>query len=323
MVGLDAVTRVLPGTRPRRWVHMFEASCATAPQPRGHDHFVALYDHDAQLAREARAFLADTLGEGGMAVTALSPAHQAAVDRELRLCGIDVDAARADGSYLAVDADQALCDLVVDGVAQVDAFNALLDPILAASADRGSGLRLCGELAPRTWASGDAAGALALEELWDRLPAHPSLEIMCFYTSQQLRAAEVEQFLELCQQHSDLLPVESSRSAHGSPAHSTSMALLQLQAWAACDDRARLWDRVSRLESELLASLAQSADLQHNFTQALTSRDMIGQAKGMLMSRWSIDEHAAFDLLRTASNLQNVKLRETARAVIDKELDGR
>ena len=47
-------------------------------------------------------------------------------------------------------------------------------------------------------------------------------------------------------------------------------------------------------------------------TEALHSRDVIGQAKGILMERRGIDAGAAFDVLRRASQDLNVKLTEIA-----------
>lgn len=46
--------------------------------------------------------------------------------------------------------------------------------------------------------------------------------------------------------------------------------------------------------------------------EALRSRDVIGQAKGILMERRGVDETEAFDILRTASQSLNVKLSEVS-----------
>lgn len=50
---------------------------------------------------------------------------------------------------------------------------------------------------------------------------------------------------------------------------------------------------------------------------ALERRDMIGQAKGILMVRRGITADQAFAYLREASQRSNVKLREVARRVVD------
>jgi putative methionine-R-sulfoxide reductase with GAF domain len=48
---------------------------------------------------------------------------------------------------------------------------------------------------------------------------------------------------------------------------------------------------------------------------AIRSRDVIGQAKGILMARQGVSEDRAFDMLRRASQRLNVKLRDVAERV--------
>lgn len=52
-----------------------------------------------------------------------------------------------------------------------------------------------------------------------------------------------------------------------------------------------------------------------NLRTALTTRDVIGQAKGILMHARRVTDDEAFDLLRRASQDRNVKLREVAAEV--------
>jgi transcriptional regulator with GAF, ATPase, and Fis domain len=51
--------------------------------------------------------------------------------------------------------------------------------------------------------------------------------------------------------------------------------------------------------------------------EALQSRDLIGQAKGMLMAREGVSAEQAFDMLRRASQRLNVKLRDVAQSMVD------
>jgi GAF domain-containing protein len=53
-------------------------------------------------------------------------------------------------------------------------------------------------------------------------------------------------------------------------------------------------------------------DLTQNLQSALENRDVIGQAKGILMARHGITADQAFDELRRASQRRNTKLREIA-----------
>lgn len=50
---------------------------------------------------------------------------------------------------------------------------------------------------------------------------------------------------------------------------------------------------------------------------ALTSRDLIGQAKGIIMERYNVDAVRAFEMLRQLSQSGNVKLVDVAQQVID------
>lgn len=56
---------------------------------------------------------------------------------------------------------------------------------------------------------------------------------------------------------------------------------------------------------------------QQQFRNALASRDLIGQAKGVLMERFAIDAVKAFELLRRLSQESNTKLVDVAHRVID------
>jgi GAF domain-containing protein len=50
---------------------------------------------------------------------------------------------------------------------------------------------------------------------------------------------------------------------------------------------------------------------------ALSTRDRIGQAKGIIMERYGVDDVRAFDMLRTLSQDGNTKLIDIAQRVID------
>ena len=51
------------------------------------------------------------------------------------------------------------------------------------------------------------------------------------------------------------------------------------------------------------------AEWRRNMTAALTSRDVVGQAKGILMERYRLTPEAAFALLVKASQHTHTKLR--------------
>jgi GAF domain-containing protein len=57
--------------------------------------------------------------------------------------------------------------------------------------------------------------------------------------------------------------------------------------------------------------------LAEQLEEAVASRDLIGQAKGILMTRSGVDGDRAFELLRMLSQRQNRKLREVARQIVE------
>jgi len=60
-----------------------------------------------------------------------------------------------------------------------------------------------------------------------------------------------------------------------------------------------------------------SARRERQFREALANRDIIGQAKGMIMERYGVDAAQAFDLLRKLSHDTNTRLTQVAAQVIE------
>ncbi|MEW2808294.1 GAF and ANTAR domain-containing protein [Streptomyces massasporeus] len=74
--------------------------------------------------------------------------------------------------------------------------------------------------------------------------------------------------------------------------------------------------RVGRLFSTHVGIALDSATVREQLTEAMHTRDLIGQATGILMERQGIDATAAFESLVRASQRENVKLRDLARRIV-------
>lgn len=89
---------------------------------------------------------------------------------------------------------------------------------------------------------------------------------------------------------------------------------------AAYNTRAeRLLELFARQAAILLSNtqaLADARRLSAQLTEALNNRDVIGQAKGVLMAQGAANDQAAFALLVAASQRSNTKLAEVAGRVI-------
>jgi GAF domain-containing protein len=84
-------------------------------------------------------------------------------------------------------------------------------------------------------------------------------------------------------------------------------------------------DRAKAVLLAGLAAMAVSAALTHeeekrqssNLHAALATRELIGQAQGILIERERVTADQAFDILRRASQHLNLKLRDVAQSLVD------
>jgi len=98
-----------------------------------------------------------------------------------------------------------------------------------------------------------------------------------------------------------------------------------LNLYARYPDAFGVIDRARGLLLAALAALALASAQSHqaeerreeNLHAALASREIIGQAQGILMERERVTAEQAFDILRRASQHLNQKLREVAQTLID------
>jgi GAF domain-containing protein len=87
------------------------------------------------------------------------------------------------------------------------------------------------------------------------------------------------------------------------------------------------WDADAETIGTVLAAHAAAAILasrqDEHMQAALASRDRIGQAKGVIMERFGVDEIRAFEMLRVLSQESNSKLVDIAQRVLDTRANSR
>jgi GAF domain-containing protein len=76
-------------------------------------------------------------------------------------------------------------------------------------------------------------------------------------------------------------------------------------------------ERIVELFATLAALALAEAQRTDHLRAALVNRDVIGQAKGIIMERYKINPDAAFSTLARISQDQNIKLHEVARQIIE------
>lgn len=146
------------------------------------DHRSHFYDDESDLAATVATFLEPAF-EQQLAILAIGTTpHLTAIEEHFRSLGHDVDAARASGQYVPVDAERSLPRLMVDGQPSKERFEELVGSRLAHLSKAHGGVRAFGELVNLLWRDGQRQAALRLEELWnDALGYHPC-SVVCGYS---------------------------------------------------------------------------------------------------------------------------------------------
>ena len=117
-----------------------------------------------------------------------------------------------------------------------------------------------------------------------------------------------------CREVTERTPVRSVLSVQlDTPASGIAALNFQAEAAGSFDADAAELARVFATHTTLVWN---SLNREKQFQTALGSRDLIGQAKGMLMERFDINGVAAFDALRHLSQDMNVKLVDVAEKIV-------
>lgn len=266
-------------------------------------HQVSFYDGATHFTESVAGFVLPALRTGGVGVVAGTPQDLSALDRRLAQSGIDVSAARHDGAYVTVDTRVALDAVTIDGRIDAGAFQRFALGVVEAAAERGAELRISGRMASTVWAEGDRAGALLMESLLNHLPTTSPFQLQCTYPMELFDGeADAAVLAAMCELHQEVLPVEHAAGPDTPGQWQRTCALLEHR------------DRSSRHECDRLRR-------EHDQLEAaIRSRDVIGQAKGILMARHRVDDDEAFRMLRVASNRSQRKLRDLAGLVVDRQL---
>jgi hypothetical protein len=167
-------------------------------------HFVELYDDDADLVGSVRTFVSTGIAAGEAAVVIATPAHLGAFEAELERA-VDLDAARRQGLYVAVDAAETLGLFMRGGRPDPVAFEDVVGGLLERTRAGARGVRAFGEMVALLWERGEVDAALELEELWNVLATKQSFKLFCAYASGAFDDADPSALNAMASRHSHVL----------------------------------------------------------------------------------------------------------------------
>jgi hypothetical protein len=186
------------------------------------EHVVQFYMSDAELVERAGSHLADAVRSGAIAIALAAPAHRRAFAAWMSASGVDVQAAEAEGTYLALDARETLQRFLVDGSPHSDQFDEVIGELVRTAAATGRPVCAYGEMVALLWDDGRVNAAIELESLWNSLGDRVPFSLFCSYPSTSVTGANrAEQFHQVCCMHTAVVgerpPRRSSRAFSATP----------------------------------------------------------------------------------------------------------
>ena len=212
-----------------------------------HSHVVQFYEDDAFLIHRVAHFLGSAIEAGNACIVIATEAHRKMLLSSLHRRGFDMAALERQGSYISLDANQTLAKFMVNGLP--DKSRCL--PILKQIVDKANAAAKCenpcaaafGEMVALLWKRGKDDAAIALECLWNELVSMCDFSLLCGYPiSGFQRKKHSCAFLEICNQHADVIPAESYSTLPSEPERHRSVARLQ-QRMQALESEAHIHER--------------------------------------------------------------------------------
>jgi DcmR-like sensory protein len=196
-------------------------------------HAMQLYEHDASLVAEVARFVGAGLGSGEALLVIGTRPHLDGILRALESFDLNVEAAAAQGRYVARDAVETLAQFWSDGALDEPRFRRVVGDQIAHLAGRFRSIRVFGEMAGLLAQQGRRDAALHVEQLSNELAKTYPLALFCAYP---LRAfgtpPDAPSLQRICAEHSHVLPADSLGPLASNDERLRAIALLQQKVYA-------------------------------------------------------------------------------------------
>lgn len=236
-----------------------------------HQHGVQFYSQDKFLLEELSEYIGRALQAGDSALVVATEQHRDGLLQWLTARGLDIATLVEQGRFVAMDAGQVLATFMLDGWPNEDRFNEAVGGIVSKALVCAGGTKprvaIFGEMVALLWADGKAEAAIRLEQLWNELARKQSFSLFCAYPLSSFnRQEDAGPLLQVCNEHSAVIPTEGYMDLVSEDERLRSIAQLQQKAKALETEVAEH----KRLRQELeLHVQARTAELQSKNIQLL------------------------------------------------------
>jgi DcmR-like sensory protein len=181
----------------------------TRPGVAGHD--VQFYRTEESLTRNVVELLAAGVAAGQPIVVFATEPHRRLFEQGLRERGLDTDELYSGRLAVWLDARDTLTAFMEGSLPSRELFMATVGSVFERILNKRSYLiiRGYGEMVDLLWQDGNAAGAIALEELWNDLADRYAYSLLCGYSVDNfLTEGGVDGFRRVCSHHTHVLPLD-------------------------------------------------------------------------------------------------------------------
>jgi MEDS: MEthanogen/methylotroph, DcmR Sensory domain len=170
------------------------------------EHVVLFYRDQEELAGWVSEYLLPAVAGDGVAIMLATPDHRKSFERRLARAGVDVAAARARGSYLALDASETIRGFMVADRPDPAGFWQEIAPLLRQAVKVGQPVRVFGEMVALLWGTGLVNAAIEVEAMWNELAGQYPFSLLCAYPAQSHSCAHhLDALTEVCRAHAEVI----------------------------------------------------------------------------------------------------------------------
>jgi hypothetical protein len=170
------------------------------------EHVVLFYRDQEELAGWVSEYLLPAVAGDGVAIVLATPDHRESFSRRLASAGVDVPAARAQGSYLALDASETIRRFMVADRPDPASFWQEVTPLLRQAVTAGQPVRVFGEMVAVLWDEGLVDAAIEVEAMWNELVGQYPFSLLCAYPAQSHSCAHhLDALAEVCRAHAEVI----------------------------------------------------------------------------------------------------------------------
>src|SRR5260370_26287214 len=210
-----------------------ELKATSSSRSRESAHRVQFYEADSFLLEALSDLVGDSLVAGDSSVVIATRAHREGLEAGLRARGLDLDALRDQGRYVALDAAETLAAFMVDDFPDAARFRKIIGEVIERAIKKSESRHVYayGEMVALLLTDGKGDALVRLERLWNELGNELSFSLCCGYPLKQFSINPDEPlFLKICAEHSQGVPAESYTEPGSSDDRLRSVSYLQHKA---------------------------------------------------------------------------------------------